>query len=103
VQRLGPDEVAIYKSRWGAFFETPLDDHLRSLSVNTIVFVGCNFPNCPRTSTYEASERDYSVVVVDAAVSGLYDRGRDELSGIGASCVSAADVVGALASAFVSR
>jgi hypothetical protein len=46
-------------------------------------FAGCNFPNCPRTSIYEASERDFRIVVIDDAVSGLYDRGRAELEGIG--------------------
>ncbi|HEY7069188.1 MAG TPA: isochorismatase family protein [Acidimicrobiales bacterium] len=42
--------------------------------------------NCPRTSMYEASERDYGVVLVDDAISGLYDRGRQELTGIGVEC-----------------
>lgn len=29
VQALGPRESAIYKPRWGAFYETPLEEHLR--------------------------------------------------------------------------
>jgi nicotinamidase-related amidase len=87
IQKLGPDEVVIYKPRWGAFFRTPLDDHLRALGVTTLVFAGCNFPNCPRTSIYEASERDYAVVLADDAISGLYDRGRQELTGIGVECL----------------
>lgn len=45
VQPLGPGEVAIYKPRWGAFYCTPLEDHLREQGVTTIVFCGCNlFP-----------------------------------------------------------
>jgi len=35
IQTLGPGEVAIYKPRWGAFFGTPLHDHLDGLQVNT--------------------------------------------------------------------
>jgi nicotinamidase-related amidase len=58
-QPLGSAEVALYKPRWGAFYNTALDAHLRALSVDTLVFCGANFPNCPRTSAYEASERDY--------------------------------------------
>jgi nicotinamidase-related amidase len=54
VQPLGPGEVAIYKPRWGAFYLTPLEDHLREQGVTTIVFCGCNFPNCPRSSIYNA-------------------------------------------------
>jgi nicotinamidase-related amidase len=92
LQQLGPREVAIYKPRWGAFYATALEQHLRELSVSTLVFCGANFPNCPRTSIYEASERDFRVVVVTDAISGLYDRGQEELSGIGVSLMTAAAV-----------
>jgi nicotinamidase-related amidase len=87
LQQLGPREVVMYKPRWGAFYETPLQAHLSSHGVDTLVFSGCNFPNCPRTSIYEASERDYRVVLVEDAISGLYDRGRTEMSSIGVSVV----------------
>jgi nicotinamidase-related amidase len=45
--------------------------------------VGCNFPNCPRTSVYEASERDFRVVLVEDAISGLYPKGKEEMLNIG--------------------
>src|SRR3989442_358297 len=32
------------------------------LGISTLVCCGCNFPNCPRTSLYEASERDFRLV-----------------------------------------
>ncbi|MGO9752759.1 MAG: cysteine hydrolase family protein [Solirubrobacteraceae bacterium] len=83
IQEIGADEVVIYKPRWGAFFGTPLEAHLRSRGVTTAVFCGCNFPNCPRTSIYEASERDFRVVLARDAVSGLYERGERELEAIG--------------------
>ena len=79
----------MYKPRWGAFFHTPLESHLRELDVTTLVFTGCNFPNCPRTSIYEASERDFRLVAIDDAISGLYDRGRAELANIGVLVVDA--------------
>lgn len=41
----------------GAFYGTRLEEHLRALDVDTVVVCGCNFPNCPRTTIYEASER----------------------------------------------
>jgi nicotinamidase-related amidase len=99
VQTLGPAEVAIYKPRWGAFFATPLEEHLRAHSVDTLVFCGCNFPNCPRTSMYEASERDFRVVLARDAISGLYERGEGELRDIGVHVMGAADVAAALAAA----
>lgn len=92
VQTLGPGESAIYKPRWGAFYETPLERHLRELGVSTLVFCGCNFPNCPRTSIYEASERDFRVVAARDAISGLYERGERELIDIGTQLLSAAEV-----------
>ena len=82
-QEIGPSEWIIYKPRWGAFYQTSLEALLRRLRVTTLVFTGCNFPNCPRTSIYEASERDFRIVAIDDAISGLYDRGRDELNAIG--------------------
>jgi nicotinamidase-related amidase len=91
LQSVGHREWAMYKPRWGAFFNTPLDAHLRGLGVSTLVFAGCNFPNCPRTSIYEASERDYRLVVIADAISGLDDRAQLELEGIGASVWTTAE------------
>ena len=97
IQRLADREVVIYKPRWGAFFQTPLETHLRALGVTTLVFAGCNFPNCPRTSIYEASERDFRLVLVNDAVSGLYDRGVAELKNIGVTVLSTAELLAQLA------
>jgi len=97
-QQLGPDEVVIFKPRWGAFFRTPLAEHLEMLGVSTLVFGGANFPNCPRTSIYEASERDYRLVVATDAVSGLYERGSTELEGVGVALMSSDEIVAALSS-----
>jgi nicotinamidase-related amidase len=99
VQALGPGEVAVYKSRWGAFYRTPLEQHLRERGVSTLVFSGCNFPNCPRASIYEASERDFRVVLVRDAVSGLYERGERELAAIGVRLMSAQGVADELRAA----
>lgn len=88
VQPIGLNEVVMYKSRWGAFFNTPLESHLRANGVSTLIFSGCNFPNCPRTSIYEASERDFRIVLVDDAVSGLYDQGKREMHNIGVELIS---------------
>ena len=83
LQEVGTAEHVMYKPRWGAFYHTELERHLRESGSNTIVFAGCNFPNCPRTSIYEASERDFRIVLVSDAVSGLYERGINECRDIG--------------------
>jgi nicotinamidase-related amidase len=96
-QLIGPGELVLYKPRWGAFFATPLEALLRERGVSTLVFCGCNFPNCPRTSIYEASERDFRVVLARDAVSGLYERGKQELRAIGVHLLDSADLLAALA------
>lgn len=83
LQQIGPREHVLYKPRWGAFFQTKLEQHLRDTGSDTVVFVGCNYPNCPRTSIYEASERDFRIVLVSDALSGIDDRGVEECRAIG--------------------
>jgi nicotinamidase-related amidase len=92
-QQLGPREHILYKSRWGAFYETGLEAHLRNTGVDTVVVAGCNFPNCPRASIFQASERDFRVVLVTDAVSGGYDMGLAECRRIGVSVWNVVEVV----------
>jgi nicotinamidase-related amidase len=63
------------------------------LGVTTVVVIGCNFPNCPRTSIVEASERDLRVVAVEDALSRFTDRDAVELHDIGVAVMSSAQVV----------
>ena len=96
-QSAGDAEVVMYKPRWGAFFATGLHAHLQALGVDTLVFCGANFPNCPRTSIYEASERDYRIVVAVDAMSRLGDSGVQELQAIGINVGSVAQLAAQLA------
>jgi nicotinamidase-related amidase len=82
IQQIGEREWLMYKPRWDAFHNTPLEEHLRSLKVTTVVIVGCNFPNCPRSTAYGASMRDFRVALVRDAISGIYERGLQELMNI---------------------
>lgn len=95
-QLIGPKEWIIYKPRWGAFYHTPLDPLLKQEEVRDLVFAGCNFPNCPRTSIFEASERDYRIALCRDAISGLYDQGIAELQNIGVECLTSAEVLTSL-------
>ena len=87
-QLLSSNEWTLYKPRWGAFYGTRLEGILRSIGIDTVVVCGCNFPNCPRATIYEASERDFRIVVASDAISGLYPRGQEELSDIGVTVLS---------------
>lgn len=92
-QEIGPAEWIRYKPRWSAFYSTDLDDFLRERGVNTVVVCGCNFPNCPRTTVYEASERDYRIVFVPDATSKTYERGLDELENIGVAVMNTQETI----------
>ncbi|AOW92297.1 hypothetical protein BFN03_05130 [Rhodococcus sp. WMMA185] len=91
-QEVATNEWLMFKPRWGAFFETGLSAHLEQLRVDSLVFVGLNFPNCPRTSIYEATERDFKVVMASDAISRTYDRGLDECRGIGVRVKSSSEI-----------
>jgi len=99
LQVLADNEWAMYKPRWDAFYGTPLEKHLRDLGVSTVVVVGCNFPNCPRATIYGATMRDYRAVLIADAVSGVYDRGLEELNSIGVATPSSGEYVEWLAGA----
>lgn len=92
-QQLGPAEYLLYKPRWGAFYRTKLHDLLAGHGVDTLVFAGCNLPNCPRASIIEAHERDYRVVLVTDAVSQASEQGFREIAGLGTVLCPTAEVI----------
>ncbi|MET8982210.1 cysteine hydrolase [Streptomyces sp. NPDC004539] len=93
-QRLGPYDHAVFKPRWGAFYRTCLEELLGELGVDTLVFAGCNLPNCPRASIMQASERDFRVALVRDAVSRVTDSALTELAGIGVEILDTAALEG---------
>lgn len=92
VQPIGPEEVIIFKPRWGAFYRTPLEAHLKAMAVSTLVFCGCNYPNCPRTSIYQASERDFRITAVVDAISAMHPSDIAGLASIGVNCLTVDEV-----------
>ena len=93
IQDLSHSEHVIYKSRWGAFYNTYLQDFLNKRGIKTLVFTGCNFPNCPRTSIYEASERDFKLIIITDAISGIYEKGIEEMKNIGCEVITAQEFI----------
>jgi nicotinamidase-related amidase len=73
------------------FYQTLLEEHLHRLGINTVVICGCNFPNCPRKTLYEASERDFKVVLIKDATSVIYDIGIRELENIETRVMNTSD------------
>jgi nicotinamidase-related amidase len=95
-QHLGPNEVVLFKPRWGAFYRTGLERLLRGWDVGTTVVAGCNLPNCPRATLFEASERDFRTVLVTDAVSQRSDERLADLAGIGVHLATTAEVLAAV-------
>ena len=93
LQKVGDNEVVMWKPRWSAFYRTPLDDHLGRLGVDTVVLTGCNFPNCPRATLFDASQRDYRVVVVVDATSRLTPERLGDAVALGVHSLSTETVV----------
>ena len=48
VQKISNNEAIIYKPRWGAFYNTPLESHLNKLEVDTLVYIRVQFPELPK-------------------------------------------------------
>lgn len=87
---LGEREWIMYKPRWSAFQRTGLGDLLAEQGVSTVVIAGCNYPNCPRSTVYDATARDFRTVFVADATSGTYEQGMRELANIGVNVVDMA-------------
>ena len=96
-QHLTCNETVMYKPRWGAFYGTRLREHLRVTLVTTVVVIGCNFPNCPRATIVEASERDLRVVAVADALSRFSNRDAVDVRDMDVAVMTSDEVVRRLA------
>ncbi|BBY77038.1 hypothetical protein MPRF_39370 [Mycolicibacterium parafortuitum] len=97
IQTVGPGEYVVYKPRWSAFFRTALDTQLRTMGVNTVVVAGCNLPNCPRATLFDASELDYRTVLATDATSQTTPERLADLTLIGVTLADTATIAQALA------
>lgn len=91
-QSVGPMEMLFYKPRWSAFYCTRLADWLASEGCDTVVVAGCNLPNCPRATLFDATQRDLRSVLVTDAVSQTSPERLADLQRIGAHLMSVAQV-----------
>lgn len=86
----------MFKPRWSAFHRTQLEQWLRGEGCDTVLVAGCNLPNCPRATLFDASERDFRTALATDAVSQISDERLADLARIGVRHYSTADVVAAL-------
>ncbi|MDQ2849320.1 isochorismatase family cysteine hydrolase [Dermatophilaceae bacterium Sec6.4] len=102
-QQLGEREWVMWKPRWNAFHRTPLEHHLRTEGVTTVVLTGCNYPNCPRATLYGASERDFRVLLINDAISGVNPHHLEEAAYLGVGHAAASEAAAALTATLKAR
>ena len=82
-QEIAQNEFVHYRPRWGAFHETGLEAKLRSMEVTTLVICGFSFSTGGRASVYEASARDFRIVLVADALCNATEESVRELGRMG--------------------
>ncbi|WP_036922034.1 cysteine hydrolase family protein [Propionicicella superfundia] len=92
-QQIGPTEYIAFKPRWSAFYRTGLHDWLRQQDVTTVVVAGCNLPNCPRATLFDASARDYRTVLVPDVTSQVTPERLADARLIGTQIVESGEIV----------
>ena len=97
-QEIGRREYVHYRPRWGAFHNTRLEDRLRAQNVNTLVVCGFSFSTGGRASIYEASARDFRIVLVPDALCNATEEAVQELGRIGIYLMDTANCVTWMAS-----
>lgn len=95
-QSITADEVVMYKPRWSAFHRTGLDGWLRERGVTTVVVAGCNLPNCPRATLFDASNRDYRTALVADATSQVTPERLADLRLIGVAATTVRELAEAV-------
>lgn len=62
------EDHIVYKGRASAFFQTGLEEHLKSLGTDTVVICGESTSGCVRSSAVDAFAHGFHVVVVEDCV-----------------------------------
>ena len=65
------DLVVRGKKRYSAFYATDLEFLLRRLGIDTVILAGINTTTCVLCTAFEASNRDFRVVIASEAVDSM--------------------------------
>lgn len=69
-----PDDYVIFKHRWSAFFQTPLELSLRTLGVTTVLVVGGSTHVGIASTVFAGRDLDFDMVVVRDGLTGLLEQ-----------------------------
>lgn len=84
-------EHVIVKRRFSAFFATGLEETLRSIDVDRLVICGTQYPNCIRSTAFDAISHDFPTTVITDATSAtdaqVAQASIRDMQGIGIRCM----------------
>lgn len=69
-----PGDYVIFKHRWSAFFQTPLELSLRTLGVRTVLVVGGSTHVGVASTVFAGRDLDFDMVVVRDGLTGLREQ-----------------------------
>jgi len=97
-----PGEYRIVKRRFSAFMNTELDFMLRRLGVTHLVVCGTQYPNCIRTTIFDAVAYGYQAINITDATSAqspeIAAANILDIRNIGVECLSSAEFLACFAS-----
>jgi nicotinamidase-related amidase len=95
-----PGEYRIVKQRFSAFMNTELDFMLRRLGTTHLVVCGTQYPNCIRTTIFDAVAYGYHVINITDATSAqsaeIATANILDIRNIGVECLPADDLLSSL-------
>lgn len=59
-----PEDLVVWKTRYSGFFQTELDETLKSLNAKYLLFTGCTTSVCVESTIRDATFRDYSPILL---------------------------------------
>jgi nicotinamidase-related amidase len=68
------DYVVPNKKRYNCFLHTDLEFVLKNLEVDTVIITGINTSSCCLATGFEATNRDYSVIMVEDCMDSMDGR-----------------------------
>ena len=60
-----PEDIVVYKTRYSGFYETGLDNILKTLNAKYLVVTGCTTSVCVESTVRDAMFRDYSCLLLE--------------------------------------